>query len=212
MVRWPAGGSGRCGPGLGVGAASPTSAAVGGISGGPGERFAEDGGYTDVPSEDLCALRRAILDLDEFHASADGSEGGKATLTTGMASQQTPGSLTLLHQTTSPSGPGRAPPDAQHGLRPSFVQVRGRVVLVLDSSSDLPLCEPRAAGHRADHPAEWMTRDAGECPFWGRFRPDWSVIRRAGPRWLHVRAVPRPRLEAEERPHWPPPAMAARRG
>jgi hypothetical protein len=50
--------------------------------------FAEDGGYTDVPSEDLRALRRAILDLDEFHASADGSEEGTATLTTDMASQQ----------------------------------------------------------------------------------------------------------------------------
>jgi hypothetical protein len=44
--------------------------------------FAEGGGYTDVPSEDLRALRRAILDLDEFHASADGSEEGKATLPT----------------------------------------------------------------------------------------------------------------------------------
>jgi hypothetical protein len=50
--------------------------------------FSDDGGYTDVPSEDLRALRRAILDLDEFHASADGSEEGKATLMTGMASQQ----------------------------------------------------------------------------------------------------------------------------
>jgi hypothetical protein len=28
----------------------------------------EDGGYADVPSQDLRALRRAILDLDEFHA------------------------------------------------------------------------------------------------------------------------------------------------
>jgi len=50
--------------------------------------FAEDGGYTDVPSEDLRALRRAILDLDESRRLADGSEEGKATLTTGMASQQ----------------------------------------------------------------------------------------------------------------------------
>jgi hypothetical protein len=50
--------------------------------------FAEDGGYTDVPSEDLRALRRAILDLDEFHASADGSEEDTAMLTTRMASQQ----------------------------------------------------------------------------------------------------------------------------
>jgi hypothetical protein len=50
--------------------------------------FSDDGGYTDVPSEDLRALRRAILDLDEFHASADDSEEGKATLTTGIASQQ----------------------------------------------------------------------------------------------------------------------------
>jgi hypothetical protein len=30
--------------------------------------FDEDGGYTEVPSQDLRALRRAILDLDEFHA------------------------------------------------------------------------------------------------------------------------------------------------
>jgi len=55
-----------------------------------------------VPSEDLRALRRAIVDLDEFHASADGSEDGKATLTT--------------------------------GLRPLFLQVSGRVVLVFDGS------------------------------------------------------------------------------
>jgi hypothetical protein len=50
--------------------------------------FAEDGGYTDVPSEDLRALRRAILDLDEFHASAESSEEGTAMLTTSKASQQ----------------------------------------------------------------------------------------------------------------------------
>jgi len=48
--------------------------------------FTGDGGYTDVPAEDLRALRRAILDLDEFHASADGSSEGMAT--TGTASQQ----------------------------------------------------------------------------------------------------------------------------
>jgi hypothetical protein len=49
---------------------------------------ANDGGYTDVPSEDLRGLGRAILDLDEFHASAHAPEEGKAMLTTGMASQQ----------------------------------------------------------------------------------------------------------------------------
>jgi hypothetical protein len=41
-----------------------------------------------VPSEDLRALRRAILDLDEFHASANAPEEGTAMLTTGMASQR----------------------------------------------------------------------------------------------------------------------------
>ena len=38
MVRWLAGGSGRCGRGPVVGAATPTSAAVGGVSGGAGEQ------------------------------------------------------------------------------------------------------------------------------------------------------------------------------
>jgi hypothetical protein len=50
--------------------------------------FTGDGGYTDVPPEDLRALRRAILDLQEFHASADGSTEVTATAATSEVSQQ----------------------------------------------------------------------------------------------------------------------------
>lgn len=50
--------------------------------------FTGDGGYTDVPPEDLRALRRAILDLQEFDASADGSTEVTATAATSGASQQ----------------------------------------------------------------------------------------------------------------------------
>jgi hypothetical protein len=62
--------------------------------------FAEDGAYTDVPAEDLRALRRAILDLDEFHASADAPEEGTAMPYDGHGITATSGSLTLPHQNT----------------------------------------------------------------------------------------------------------------
>jgi hypothetical protein len=60
--------------------------------------FSGDGGHTDVPPEDLRALRRAILDLQEFHALADGSTGSHSDGGDEWGLAATSGSLMLLRQ------------------------------------------------------------------------------------------------------------------